>query len=282
MRTRASGATGPRNAMRSVSAAGVGASSRSAAESSIPQSSESETSTSTAESESPPSSKKSSATPDALAPERLREDTRHRGLRGAFRRPNDPVPPGGPNGGGSASGSGRALRSTLPDAVRGSRSRKTKAPGTMYARQRPGHRVTDLLDRRQRPVFPHDPRDQARALGAADGIHDGFADPGDPEQDALDLADLDPMPADLEPRSLAAGVQQATVRKQPAQVAGAVHAHARTARDREKRRRGLLRILPVADGERARDDGDLPLVLRRLPRVVEQNDLRLVHRMAER
>ena len=130
MRTRASGATGPRNAMRSVSAAGVGASSRSAADSSMPESSESETSTSTAESESPPSSKKSSADPTRSRPSACAKTPATAVSAGPSAAR---APPSGPNGGGSASGSGRALRSTLPDAVRGSRSRKTKAAGTMYA-----------------------------------------------------------------------------------------------------------------------------------------------------
>ena len=67
------------------------------------------------------------------------------------------------------------------------------------------------------------------------------------------------MPANLEPRPLAADVKQATVRKQPPQVSGAVHAQARAAGTRKKHCRRLLRVLPVAHGERAREDGDLPL-----------------------
>ena len=128
----------------------------------------------------------------------------------------------------------------------------------------------------------HDPRDEPRAFGRVPSVHDRLADPGDSEQNGLDLADLDAMAADLQPRSLAPRVEEAAIRKHPPEVAGPVHPHARAARNRQERGGALRRILPVAHGERAPEDGDLALVCGRPPRLVEQDDLRLVDRVAER
>ena len=105
--------------------------------------------------------------------------------------------------------------------------------------------------------------------------------PGAASSAILDLRNLDAMAADLHAGILAAEVQEAAVRQHSTEVAGPVQPHAGSPRDGAKRRLRPGGILPVAHGERARADADLALADPLPAVVVEQDDLRLVHRVPE-
>ena len=148
--------------------------------------------------------------------------------------------------------------------------------------QPPRQGAAQVSDPRGIRPAAREPGHQLRSVGPASPADGGLADARDLEEGRFDFQGLHAMPADLEPRILAAGEKQAPVGEHPAHVSGAEQPVARAPRDWLEcgGRRG--RVLPVAHGERPGDDADLAFLGRLAARVVEKDDLGVVDRIAER
>ena len=131
----------------------------------------------------------------------------------------------------------------------------------------------------------HDVRDEPHVAGAERLAHDDrLADVGVRPEVRLDVAEVDPVPADLHLVVDAADHLEPAVRERPAHVAGAVEQRAGLERVQHELLRGQQRVVDVALADADAGDADLAALPRRerLQVLVEDVDAGVEDRLADR